>query len=377
MGALARGLPEHPEKLPKLADPYEGQANLPERARSYLHVNCAHCHRFGGGGTATIELLYNLELKMTRTVGFSPLQGTFGIANSQIIAAGDPYRSVLYYRMAKPGGGHMPRVGSRTIDAKGLALVHDWIAALSPPGDGATVPSSAEETTLLSVLKSSSASVEERAAVIRRLTSSTQESLLLFHWMDAGLLPEAVREEVRAMTRSHSSRDVQDLFERFLPENQRKKRRDGPISAGEILALKGEAEHGKEIFFSNSAPQCKTCHRIGDEGVAFGPDLSHIGKKYSLAQLLEQTLNPSLEIAPEFTGYALLTQDGEVFPGLIVEKSDREVTLKDAQGHLFRVPTSKIKTLELQEKSLMPELLLDDLPDQAIADLIDYLASLQ
>src|SRR5262249_33634342 len=123
--------------------------------------------------------------------------------------------------------------------------------------------------------------------------------------------------------------------------------------------------------------RCKTCHRIGDQGVAFGPDLSHVGKKYGAAQLLEHTLNPSLQIAPEFAGYALLTQDGEVHSGLIAEKSDTEVAIKDVQGNVSRVPISKIKTIERQEKSLMPELLLDDLPDQAIADLIAYLASLQ
>ena len=35
-----------------LVDPYDSSADLEERARSYLHVNCAHCHRDGGGGTA-------------------------------------------------------------------------------------------------------------------------------------------------------------------------------------------------------------------------------------------------------------------------------------------------------------------------------------
>ncbi len=33
--------------LPKLVDPYDAKAELDQRARSYLQVNCSHCHQFG------------------------------------------------------------------------------------------------------------------------------------------------------------------------------------------------------------------------------------------------------------------------------------------------------------------------------------------
>src|SRR5262249_50335339 len=49
---------------------------------------------------------------------------------AHILSPGDPYRSVLYYRMAKQGRGRMPHIGSEIVDEPGLKLIHDWIRQL-------------------------------------------------------------------------------------------------------------------------------------------------------------------------------------------------------------------------------------------------------
>src|SRR5439155_21339817 len=111
----------------RLTNPYDPAGDLDLRARSYLQVNCAHCHQFGAGGTADIELRHQIPLERTKTLEVRPVQGAFGIAGAQILAPGDPYRSVLYYRMAKLGPGRMPHIGSEVVDERGLKLIHDWI----------------------------------------------------------------------------------------------------------------------------------------------------------------------------------------------------------------------------------------------------------
>ena len=44
-----------------------------------------------------------------------------------------------------------------------------------------------------------------------------------------------------------------------------------------ILALAGDAKRGEALFFTKDL-KCATCHKIGDEGTAVGPELTAIGK---------------------------------------------------------------------------------------------------
>ncbi|MGP0066054.1 MAG: PQQ-dependent sugar dehydrogenase, partial [Isosphaeraceae bacterium] len=123
-----------PSALPRLANPYDESASLGHRARSYLQTNCAHCHQFNAGGAANIALGFDIPQEKTQTVNVRPIQGTFNIAGARIIAPGDPSRSVLYYRVAKLGGGRMPRLGADQVDERAVRMIHDWIAGMPARG---------------------------------------------------------------------------------------------------------------------------------------------------------------------------------------------------------------------------------------------------
>ena len=118
------------KKSTRLVDPYAASEPLDDRARSYLHVNCSHCHQRGGGGTAHLELGRQLAADRMHMLNERPTQGTFGIFDAKVVAGGDPYRSVLYYRISKLGPGRMPHYGAQTVDRKGVSLIHKWINSL-------------------------------------------------------------------------------------------------------------------------------------------------------------------------------------------------------------------------------------------------------
>ncbi|HUQ90823.1 MAG TPA: PQQ-dependent sugar dehydrogenase [Bryobacteraceae bacterium] len=117
--------------LPSLPDPYNAKAgSLDQRARSYLHSNCAHCHQPGAGGNAEIRLLYNTALSDTRLVDVEPSHGGMDVAGARLIAPGDPNHSVIFLRTATRASGKMPHVGTLKVDDQAVALLKEWIVSL-------------------------------------------------------------------------------------------------------------------------------------------------------------------------------------------------------------------------------------------------------
>lgn len=362
--------PKPPEKLPLLADPRDATADLERRARAYLHVNCAHCHRFNGGGSAHIYLQHDLPLQKIEAVNLRPTQGTFGINDARILAPGDPYRSVLLFRLAKLGPGHMPYLGSRIIDDRGVQLIHDWIASLPGKPADASTPS-------LQQLAQSDTADSQSLAAIAELLSSPNQALRLAQAVRQRRLSEATRQKVIDEAMRQADPAIRDLFEPFVPDEQRTKRLGEVIRPQEILKLAGDVGRGRELFQKSTVVQCRNCHRCEGTGAELGPDLSHVGKKLDRVKLLDSILQPSASIDPKYAGWLVETKSGKVITGLLVQKDGAEVVIQDMQNKQHRIPTAEIEGLFPQRKSLMPDLLLRDFTPEQVADLLAYLFSLK
>jgi uncharacterized repeat protein (TIGR03806 family) len=369
------------EKLPRLVNPYDPSAELDARARSYLHANCSHCHVADGGGNARIELESSTARDKMNLFDVAPLHGGFEMNDAKLVASGDPFRSVLYYRLSKLGGGRMPQVGSTMVDQAALDLLDAWIRSLKPPSaDPKAFPWAEQrkrDETAVTTLRLAKAGPSSRATAISGLLSSTSGALRLLRVLDDRRLPLAERGATIAAATASPNPAVRDLFERFLPEEKRVRRLGTAINAPELLAIAGSAARGESLFFKNAALLCQTCHQVAGRGRDIGPDLSHIGKKYSRAQLLETIVDPSKVVDEKYTAYVLQTVDGKTYTGLLVERSPSIVRLKDSQGKIVGVAVNEVEALEAQRKSMMPEFLFRDLTAEQAADLLAYLESLK
>jgi uncharacterized repeat protein (TIGR03806 family) len=414
-------LPPTSDPSLQITNPHDVTADINSRARSYLQVNCSHCHQKGAGGTADIELRAEFALHETKTLGVRPMQGTFGIHDAHILSIGDPYRSVLYYRMSKIGRGRMPHIGSTQIDERGVRLIHDWIRQLpSRPEEAARianlkeldepsalahddrnalreaaeiarniakseerdVPNEADRDKARQQQQQQAASrvakrAKERANVIAELLGRTTSSLLLSRAFGENELPTGVRNEVLAASLAHDDPAVRDLFEKFLPEELRAKKLGSVVDVAALLAIEGDAERGRTLFFEVKGVQCKNCHRIGDVGSKLGPELSAVGKKNDRAKLLESMLEPSKFIEPKYVVHLVETTAGKVHTGLLVKRTATEIVLRDAKDKPIRIPTGDVEQIVPQRQSLMPELLLRDMTAEQVADLLAFLSGLK
>lgn len=119
------------EKLYSLTDP---QATAMQKARSYLHANCANCHQPNGSASVNMDLRITTPLELMNVCNMSPTAGDLGIANARIIAAGDPSKSVLLKRMQATDNTQMPPLSHSVVDAQAVQVVSDWISGMTSCG---------------------------------------------------------------------------------------------------------------------------------------------------------------------------------------------------------------------------------------------------
>jgi putative membrane-bound dehydrogenase-like protein len=215
-----------------------------------------------------------------------------------------------------------------------------------------------------------------KTLALEKTSDTVAGSLVLLRLIDEGNLSEEMRKAVLARTTRHVDVGIRALYERFIPEADRPQRLGAAFKPEDILALTGDDNRGRSIFFKSSAARCKSCHQINGFGTQIGPDLSQIGKKYERRALLETILEPSKAIAPEFVVNLVETSGGEVHAGFIVEQTEKELVLKNVEGKSIRVPKGDVVTTQPQKQSMMPELVLQDITAQDAADLLAFLASL-
>ncbi len=354
-----------------LVPPFDESFPLEQRARSYLDANCAHCHRFGGGGTAQIDLRAGIPLERTRTIDEVPTKGDLGLQNGRIIAPGNPYRSVLFLRMATCGRGRMPHLASEVVDQQGLALIETWIRSLADqPG--------ADEVAVDALLQAagSEKTAEARRALIASVLNDLGGTLYLARLLDRGTAPQALVDDVLDLLEKNADPGVRSLFTRHLPAPPADRVGQAP-RAKLILNLAGDVHRGKTLYDTVTTLNCRVCHRIGTDGGQVGPELTQIGRQRRREELLDSLLSPSAIVDPKYAAYVVQLTDGRVLSGVLAEQTSERISLRNAKGDLDQFAPGDVEVLKPQRVSLMPEGLLKDLTLQQAADLLAYLESLR
>jgi len=143
----------------------------------------------------------------------------------------------------------------------------------------------------------------------------------------------------------------------------------------ELEKMRGDAAQGKIVF--NTTGTCNKCHKVQGEGKEVGPDLSEIGSKLTREDMYVSILNPSAGVSHNYETYSLLTSDGVVLTGMLVNQTDKSVTIRNAEAIEQTVPTEDIESLKKQATSLMPADLQKNMSVRNLVDLVDFLVLLR
>jgi putative heme-binding domain-containing protein len=136
----------------------------------------------------------------------------------------------------------------------------------------------------------------------------------------------------------------------------------------EAVLLKGDAGRGGALF----TKLCASCHALGGQGNAVGPDLSALTDKSSQAMLIA-ILDPNAAVESKFTYYTVDTKDGRNLTGIITEETSASVRILQANGISETVRRVEIKEMKSSKLSMMPEGLEMGLTTQDLADLIRFI----
>lgn len=141
----------------------------------------------------------------------------------------------------------------------------------------------------------------------------------------------------------------------------------------QTLAKVGEAAAGAVVFKSRS---CSACHTSAPGQKPVGPHLADIGKRYKPNELIESILKPSEKIAQGYETQAFLTVKGKVVTGFVTSERGKDITVRDSQSVVHRIPRDEIEERIRKETSAMPDGLAGSLTVDEFANLIAYLQSL-
>jgi putative membrane-bound dehydrogenase-like protein len=195
---------------------------------------------------------------------------------------------------------------------------------------------------LLAQLESGSVAAAEIEATMRQRLMTTRDA--------------TIRQRLEKVFTSGTSADRQSVMESFQP----------------ALKLSGDPARGAVIF----GKKCSSCHKQGGVGHEVGPNLASLTTR-TPESLFTAILDPSAAVEAKYLNFVAATTSGRSVIGLLSTETGSSITLLAAEGKSESILRSDIEELRSTGKSLMPDGVEKDLTHQDLADVIEYVRTLQ
>ncbi len=135
----------------------------------------------------------------------------------------------------------------------------------------------------------------------------------------------------------------------------------------DVLAATGDAARGAE-----KVAACRLCHKVGDTGPDYGPDLNGWASRQGTEQTVWAIIDPSRDIAHGYDGRNVELKDGTEVHGIVLAESD-PVVVRSLGGVTQMIPRDRVKGVHWYGRSLMLSADQLGLQAQDVADIVAYL----
>ena len=138
----------------------------------------------------------------------------------------------------------------------------------------------------------------------------------------------------------------------------------------QIAALPGDAKRGSTLITA-----CFLCHRVGEQGVDYGPNLTAFAKMQAPEVVIDAIANPSNDISHGYEGTTVTLNDGKIIHGRLLSDGD-PVVIQSMGGVTQLIPANRVKSKTRLNRSLMMGAEQLGMGPQEIADIVAYLRGL-
>ena len=130
---------------------------------------------------------------------------------------------------------------------------------------------------------------------------------------------------------------------------------------------------GKELF---TTVGCIGCHKIGPDGVLWGPELTAVAAKYKgdPKAVLAEILEPSKNLEPRYRPFEFTVGNDDPFTGFVLKEEADSLTVQTGPGEaMVKKFAKKDIKAQPQGSSIMPPGLLNLLNKDQILDLLAFI----
>jgi quinoprotein glucose dehydrogenase len=203
-------------------------------------------------------------------------------------------------------------------------------------------------------------------------TESAADMLASFlRKMNANDFPANLRLDVAMAAQGRSEEDVNSQYLAYMHDMVEE---GNPAAAYKDSLMGGDDAKGSSVFYGKTEVSCVRCHRIDGTGGEVGPDLSSIGLTKDRQYLLESIVDPNKIVTDGYTQVKVMTDEGDLFVGVVKRETDKTLVLMDADGKQIVIQQEAIEDRK-PGKSSMPDDLVRQLSNKEIRDLVEFLSN--